>query len=281
MFTRVLHGVHRVDARGPLTPEQRAYAGQLYAGPQSILTGLTSLRPLRLRSLEHEGFAAWSDVHLLVPHTVKRKCAGFVTVERTLELPPYRDRDGLRLAAVSRSVLDAARQCSSPEAVRALVFEVVQRRLTTPQALDRERRLGQVRGSRFARLALEEVFGGARSVPEGDVRAAFEGAGWTRLRYNVTLETVDGRFLAIADVYDELTGVCLEVDSREHHFEVASWEATMRRHGRMTAAGLAVLHVPPSRVTTELEGIVHEFGLAVAARNGWPPPAVRVRRARP
>ena len=47
--------------------------------------------------------------------------------------------------------------------------------------------------------------------------------------FNPRLYLPDGRFLACPDVYDA-SGVCLEVDSREHHFGVESWEATMRRH---------------------------------------------------
>jgi hypothetical protein len=117
-------------------------------------------------------------------------------------------------------------------------------------------------------------------VPEGDVRLAFLGAGWTRLLFNPVIETLEGEFLACPDAYDPETGVCLDIDSREFHFEVASWEATMARHARMTAHGLAVLHAPPSRATRDMPGLVDEVATAIRSRQGHPPPRVRIRPAR-
>lgn len=130
--------------------------------------------------------------------------------------------------------------------------------------------------SRFARLALECAFAGVRSVPEAQLREVFESRGVSGLLYNPRLVDASGTFLAVPDAYDEASGVCVEVDSREHHFLVADWESTMRRHARMTATGLAVLHVPPSRVTGDPDSIVADFLAARTTRRGWPAPPVRV-----
>ena len=273
MFSRVLPGVHRVDGRGPLTRDQRDMAAQLYAGPESVLTGAEVLRGRGVRAAARPEFRVLDRTHALVPHSIHRASHGFVTVERTVFMPAHVERDGLRYAVMPRVVLDAARRCTDENAVRALIFEVVQRGLVTPEALEDERRRGQIRGSRFARLALEEVFAGVRSVPEADVRQAFLSHGWDDLLFNPRLHLPDGRFLASPDVYHS-SGVCLEVDSREHHFSVESWEATMRRHGAMTAAGLAVIHVPPSRFRTDPAGVIAEFAGAVDVRRDWPAPPV-------
>ena len=278
MFSRVLFGVHRVDGHGALTTDQRNMAAQLYAGSESALTGSTLLVERGVRAARRPALHVPGNVYVLVPQSRKRASHGFVTVERTVFMPRVRERDGLRYAPIARAVLDAVRRCTDEEAVRALVFEVVQRGLVTPEALEDERRRGQIRGSRFARLALEEVFAGVRSVPEADLRQAFQSTGWSDLLFNPRLHGPDGRFLASPDVYHG-SGVCLEVDSREHHFGIASWESTMRRHATMTAAGLAVLHVPPSRITTDVVGVVREFAHAVDARRGWPEPRVVVARA--
>jgi hypothetical protein len=275
MFSRVLPGVHRVDGAGPLTRDQRDQAALLYAGPASTLTGAEMLRGTRIRAAQHEGFRAQDRVHALVPHATHRASHGFVTVERTRFMPAFREKDGLRYAVLPRAVMDAVRRCSEEDAVRALIFEVVQRGLVAPEALENERRRGQIRGSRFARLALEEVFAGVRSVAEGDVRQAFLARGWTDLLFNPRLHLPDGRFLACPDVY-HASGVCLEVDSREHHFSVDSWEATMRRHAFMTARGLSVIHTPPSRWRREPDAVIEEFGQAVDVRRGWPPVDLRV-----
>ncbi len=279
MFSRVLPGVHRVDGRGALTSEQRDHAALLYAGPQSVLTGAEVLRDYGVRAAFAPGMHELERIHTLVPHEHQRASHGFVTVERTRFMPGHRERNGLRVAVLPRVVLDAVRRCTDESAVRAVIFEVVQRGLVAPESLDEERRRGQIRGSRFARIALEEVLAGVRSMPEADVRREFLARGWTNLRFNPRLHLPDGAFLACPDVYDA-SGVCLEVDSREHHFAVDSWEATMRRHASMTAAGLAVLHVPPSRIRADAAGVVSEFARAVDVRRGWPSPPVLVRGTR-
>jgi hypothetical protein len=278
MFSRVLLGVHRVDGRGPLTTDQRDMASQLYAGPESVHTGVPLLMRRRIKAAAHPALHIPGSAHVLVPHSQKRTSHGFVTVERTVSMPTFHEKDGLRFAPLSRAVMDAVRRCSDENAVRALIFEVVQRGLVAPEALEDERRRGQIRGSRFARLALEEVFAGARSVAEGDVRREFLERGWTGLMFNARLFLPDGRLLACPDVYHS-SGVCLEVDSREHHFAVGSWEATMRRHALMTAHGLSVIHTPPSRWRQEPDAVIDEFAQAVDVRLGWPPLNLRVDEA--
>jgi hypothetical protein len=271
MFTRVLPGVHRIDGRSPLTTLQVGMATWLYAGPAGVLTGPYVLRRRSVKAAASPAFGADGAAHILVPHERKRVSHGFAHVERTISLPAAWMRDGLPTAPVARAVMDAARRCSDGDAVRALIFEVVQRGLTTPEAIEDERLRGQKRGRRFAGIALEEVYAGVRSVPEADVRRAFESRGVAGLLYNPRLYLPDGTFLASPDVYDPLTGTALEVDSREHHFQVQTWEATMARHGRMTAAGLGVLHVPPSRIGTDPDGLVDEFRRTQTARLGWVP----------
>jgi hypothetical protein len=276
MFSRVLLGVHRVDGRGARTQDQKDMAALLYAGPQSVLTGAGVLRRRGVRAASSAEFRGDDQIHVLVPHDIHRASHGFVSVERTRHMPGQLGRDGLRFAVMPRAVLDAVRRCSDENAVRAVIFEVVQRGLVTPDALEDERSLGQIRGSRYARLALEEVFAGVRSVAEADVRTEFLDRGWDDLLFNPSLHLPDGRFLASPDVY-HASGVCLEVDSREHHFSVGSWEATMRRHAAMTSAGLAVIHTPPSRWRREAAAVVDEFSRAVDVRRDWPLPPVSVR----
>jgi hypothetical protein len=276
MFSRVLLGVHRVDGRGPLTRDQRDMAALLYAGHESVLTGTGLLRRRGVRAASAAALRGDDRLQVLVPHEVHRASHGFVSVERTRHMPLQVERDGLRFAPMARAVLDAVRRCTDEDAVRAVIFEVVQRGFVTPDALEDERRLGQIRGSRFARLALEEVFAGVRSVAEADVRQELLDRGWDDLVFNPRLYRPDGGFLASPDAYHE-SGVCLEVDSREHHFSVESWEATMRRHAAMTAAGLAVIHTPPSRWRREAATVIDELARAVDVRRGWPSPPVVVR----
>lgn len=276
MFSFVLPGVHQVEPTQGLTPLQGLVAAQLYAGPDSVLTGAALLRYREVKAARHPSFGSEGAVHVLVEHGSRRASSGFVVVERTRSLPPAREDGLLRLAPVHRATVDACRRCTDEAAVRALVLEVVQRRLTSPDALNDERVKGQKRGSRFVRLALEPVYAGARSVPEAELVPALRAAGLGRMLLNPRLRTADGAFLACPDAYDPLTGVALEVDSREHHFDTESWEATMRRHARMTAAGLRVIHVPPSRLRREPDAVFAEVWAAIHAAAGQPSPAVTV-----
>jgi hypothetical protein len=280
MFSWVLPGVHRVDGRGDLSADQRDCAALMYSGAGAALTGATKLCRVGVRAARHPAIQT-GFVHTLIPHERRRASHGFVQVERTSVPYAVRPVHGFACVTNARAVIDACRRCTEEEAARALVFEVIQRRFSTVEALEREHHQAQIRGSRFVRRALEEVAGGARSLPEGDVRRAFIEAGWTRLVYNAVLETPEGVFIACPDVYDPETGVCLDVDSREFHFDVASWEATMARHARMTSYGLAVLHAPPSRAARDMAGVVDEVARAIRLREGHPVPPVRVRRSSP
>jgi len=277
MLTFVLPGVHAFETSRLMTPEQHLVAAQLYAGPGALITGAARLRKRGVKAARHRALGPPDEVHVLVDHRSKRASRDFVRVERTIALPPARPDGLLRLAPLSRAVLDACRGSRDEEAVRALIYEVVQRELVAPESLDLERRVGQKRGSRFARLAIESVFAGARSIPEGDLVGLLERAGLGRLRLNVALSSPEGVFIGRPDAYDPDTGVCLEVDSREHHFAVDSWEATMRRHARMTSFGLLVIHATPNRLWTEGGQVMNEVVRAIGSRAGVPPPRVVIR----
>ncbi len=280
MFSFVLPGVHRFEPARELSPEQHLLAAQLYGGPEAIITGAALLRRRAVQAAQHPAFGAQQQVHLLVPHASKRSSRDFVDVERTRTLPVARQDGLLRWAPMYRAVLDACRRCTDERAVHALVFEVVQKRMAAPEALNDERIAGQKRGSRFARLALDAVFAGARSVPEASLPDLLGRAGLGRMLLNARLHRPDGSFLACPDAYDPDTGVCLEVDSREHHFGVESWEATMRRHARMTAAGLLVIHVSPSRLRDEPQAVTAELRAAIDAAAERPAPRLVVQPAR-
>ena len=64
-------------------------------------------------------------VHVLIPVARKRASKGFVEVERTERLPTAVIRSGFRVAPLVRALLDAARQLTSLDEVRALLAEAV------------------------------------------------------------------------------------------------------------------------------------------------------------
>jgi hypothetical protein len=58
--------------------------------------------------------------------------------------------------------------------------------------------------------------------------------------------------LARPDARWQDMAVAVEVDSKEWHLSPDSWERTMRRHDRMTAVGILVLHSRLARFAKNL-----------------------------
>ena len=82
-----------------------------------------------------------------------------------------------------------------------------------------------------------------------------------------------GEFLAMPDAWWEAVGVAAEVGSREYHFDEAAWNETMRRHDRMTVAGIRVLHFSPARIRSEPDWVIETIRKTLAS--GQPIPGLR------
>jgi hypothetical protein len=70
------------------------------------------------------------------------------------------------------------------------------------------------------------------------------------------------------DVWWPDYGVAAEVDSREWHLSPEDWAKTMARHDRMTAAGILVLHFPPSGLRKDGQNVGQQLKSALAASRG-------------
>ena len=257
---------------GTLTAEQRHVAAPLHAGAGAQLAGATVLRRFGLHAVPEDGC-----VHVLVPHRRRPGSAGFVVVHRSSAVPRPVSLDGLPGSPLPRAVVDAARALSGLRAVRAAVAEPVQRRLVTVEALADELASGPVRGSALLRAVLEEVRAGVRSPTEGELRQVLRRSPLLRdAVWDVRLVGTDGRWLADVDCWLEAAGLVVESDSRAWHLSPEHWERTMARHGRLTAAGVRVLHVPPSRHRRDPDGVRREVEAAYrAGRAGGGAPGVR------
>src|SRR5579859_6952304 len=226
----VLPGVYLVH-NGGLTVGQRELAAVLYAGRDSVITGLAALARLGVR-------APVSDViDVLIPHQRRRQSKEFVRIHRTSLMPgkPWQ-LDGIRWAPPARAVADATRSEVNLRDVRALVGDAGQQRQCTVQQLAAELRSGPSQASGGLRATLSEVADGIRSVAEGDLRKLIKKAGLPEPMYNPSL-FVGEEFLASPDTWWRDAGVAGEVDSREWHLSPAGWERTQARHARMSAYG--------------------------------------------
>ncbi len=256
-WQRLLPGVF-LTVTGTPTEDQRETAALLYAGRGGTLTGPAALR--------RHGFRRQPPplIDVLIPAVRKRQSAGFVRIMTTTRLPEYVCYEGpVQFVLAARAVGDAVRDLTDRRDARALVAAAVQTRQCTVGELREELTTGPTRGSALFRSALAEVIEGARSGPEAELVALLRRARLPRPLLNPRLY-VGGQLLARPDVWWPEEGVAVEVDSKEWHLSPESWERTMRRHARMTALGILVLHVTPRQIREEPQEVIATIRAALA-----------------
>jgi hypothetical protein len=268
-WTTVLPGIYSVGQR-VLTGPQRAVAAYLYPGKAIAVTGASAV--------------AWHGVpgkcselvDVLVPQACQRGDAGFVRLHRTTVMPGAFCQDGVvSYVPADRAIVDAARQLGDLAEVRALVAAGVQRGTVLVWQLARELDAGPVPGSARLRLALAEVADGVRSAAEADLRSIIVRARLPVPLYNPRLY-LGTEFLAMPDAWWPDHGVAAEVDSKQWHLSPQDWAHTMARHDRMTAAGILVLHFPPSQLKQEDWKVARQLKATLAAASGPLPQIVTV-----
>ncbi len=281
MWTRVLPGVHLVGGGHP-SRLQREAGALLYAGPTGLITGLTGVRhfgvrAVRLQELGDDHPERPEPIHVLVSHERRRVSTGYVRVERTRRYPEdVVRRDGLVLAPLARAVGDAVRRLRRPGDIRALVTEVVQRRLVDVAALQDELDRGQRRGSALFRDAMSLVSEGVWSSPEADLAELFRVGGFHNVVYNATLVDGTGRFVSICDAWMDDVGLAVEVDSVEHHTTPDGFARTLKRNTRYASLGVIVVAVLPSDLGSRPSGVLADVARAHSAAAARPRPDVHV-----
>jgi hypothetical protein len=180
----------------------------------------------------------------------------------------------IRFVLPPRALADAARTLKSVREVRALVAQAIQQQRCSIEQLGLELEQGPKRGSALLRVALEEVGAGVRSVPEGDLRALLRRGGLPTPMFNARLYDGD-ELVAVADCWWPDAGVAAEVDSREYHYSAEDWQHTMRRHDRLVARGVLVLHFTPGRIRAEPRAVAAEIRSTLIAGRRRPPLPLR------
>jgi hypothetical protein len=272
-WQRLLPGVYLAHT-GMVLPEQREMAALLHAGPWSVLTGLAAARRHGLSVCDPH------QVDVLVPDHVQRHSPGFVRIQRSTRMPSEVCVDGeIKYTLPTRAVADAARSLTSSRDIRALVAQAVQRQRSSVQLLTIELEQGPAKGSAALRAALEEAGAGVRSAPEGDLRGLLKRERMELPVFNARL--YDGTTLvAVADAWWEEAGVVAEVDSREYHYSAEDWQRTMRRHDRLVAHGVLLLHFTPRQIRTAPDEVVAQIRAALASGQQRPRIGLSVSRGR-
>lgn len=258
-WQRVLPGIYATH-HGSLTTEQQYAAALLYAGPEALLSGTSVTSLVGLRTAPNTRM-----VHILIPHTLRRHSEGFVRISRGIRTPETRRINGFPTVTVARAVVETCRHLTDIGSVRALIAESVQRHRTTIRAIAEELEAGARQHSALSRRVLAEVADGVRSPAEGAAYRLVHAADLPQPIWNRDV-FLAGQWLARPDAYWPDEAVALEIDSRRWHLGPAEWEQTMRRHARLTGAGVVVVHVSPSRVHQDSRGVLRDLSRALAAR---------------
>lgn len=245
---------------GSPTIHQRARAATLACGPESMATGVAAmlLHGVRISTTE-------SQVSVIVPHTSRRGANALLRPIRSRNLPrPFTIRD-IPVAPIERATIDACLGLAALPDVRALLAAPVQQRRCTPHGL-LTCAAEATRVTPALRSGLDEIADGVRSVPEGLARRLILASPLPPPLWNPRLYGPDGKLIAIPDAYWVDAGVALEIESREFHFDVASWNRTLKRRSTMGAAGIIVVPCPPSRLKEDPDGFIRD--VVAAYRSG-------------
>jgi len=257
-WPRILPGVY-LTSTGQPGRDQRLMAALLYAGEGSLVTGQAALRHYRMSVPDGR------RVDVLIPATRRRSSHDFAVVRRTTRMPRrYAGIGPIRFVPPERAVADAATGLTRLTDVRAIAAGAVQPGLCTVAALAAEVDAGPRRDAALLRQALEELQDGIRSAAEGDLRLLLRRAHLPAPLYNARLYLGD-QLIAVPDAWWPQAGLVVEVDSREWHLSPDGWERTMRRHARMTALGILVLHFSPRQIRTEPDAVAAAIRAALQA----------------
>lgn len=268
-WQKLLPGVYLTSTGAP-TVTQRCVAALLYAGPESLITGLSAVDFHGIRGPRTE------EVDVLVPAERRRVDVGYVRIRRTRRMPPlYRPGLALRYAQPARAVADAVRTLENLADARTVVGSAVQEGCCWISELEEE---VQTRhgGDALLRTVITEVAAGIRSAPEGDLRSLIAESGLPQPLYNPELFW-HGQFLARPDAWWPEHGVAVEVESKQWHLLPADWEHTMARQRRMTGAGIYVLQLSPGQLRREPGVVLAD--IAAALKAGRPVPGIVTRPA--
>jgi hypothetical protein len=263
-WRKVVPGVYATTT-GDMTPDQRAMAALLHAGPRSVITGAVAVRRYRLIC------AGLNEVDVLVPRGVRVQSTGFVRIIHTSRMPEtFWSTGQIRFTLPARAVADAARGMARLSDVRAVVAEAVQRGRCDVASLISELNEGPSAGSRTLRIALGEVGDGIRSAAEADLKGLIDRSDLEQPLYNPSLYAADGTFIGIPDAWWERAGVAAEVDSRQYHLSPEDYERTTLRHNRMAAHGINLLHFLPSTLKQKSPTVIADLRGAVTRGNNRP-----------
>ncbi|MGH3761786.1 hypothetical protein [Actinophytocola sp.] len=230
----------------PPNRAQRIQAALTVAGPDAVLTGIDALALHGVSGARLDG-----PVHLLVPPRRQSRLVDGVFFDRTSALPVAQLRGGFPVAPLPRATIDTCRRAPSAEHVRALLTSVIREARISPTTLREELSRATSRGSALPRRILAELDDSVRSLAQGWARRLVLRAGLPTPRWRVPISGPTGAHLATPDAWWDDVGLAWEVDSYAFDLTPTDYAAALRRAAHLTAAGILVVHTPPTQLRDE------------------------------
>lgn len=267
-----------VPHAGPVDEQQRLVAGQLWAGPSAVPTGLHALAALGLERLP--------DARPLF--LVRDSCRGRSTrcaraARTTRPALVVRHLGVVRVASAERAVADASRYGqAAPEAITSLTMAVLQRRLTVPVRVEQELWSSRPNRLRPVRRGLEEFTGGAWSLPEAALgRLVQSSTVLPEMLRNCRIRNADGRWLGTPDGYFPDAGLAVQVHSRQFHSGRDGegrdrWVDTVEKDGALISSGVIVLGVTPTTLARRPAAFLRRLEEAYLTHRGRRLPDLRI-----
>lgn len=258
--TQLRHGSWRRMGAGvlltrpdPPTPYDWAAAGVLLAGPTAAVSGWEALRIAGLVRGGSDG----PQLVLVLTRQHRSRRLGPLLIRRTdrpyasVCTPWEADLPLTPVVSTARAVADTAIALPTLDSVRGIVAAAIQRGQCHADELLAELLACPQQGSGHLRRALAEISAGARSVAEARALVGLQRGDVPSFEMNVPIVDGHDRHVFTVDVLWRTLRAALEIDSAEYHFRRGDWLRTLERHAALTAAGLSVLHLPPSRITPD------------------------------
>lgn len=266
----LLPGIVLLHNGSPSLRQQQA-AAQLYGGENSILTGGVALT--------HHGFdRVGSDVHILVPATMRRASHSFVRVERTTRLPAPLYRGRFAVAPLPRALVDTARSLRDSQRCTAIFAGAIQRGATDLDALVQELTDGPRRYGAVGWAAARDLANDAHSIAEVHAQKLYAMSGLPEMVHNVDIFDARGTFLGRPDGYIDDVAVGWQIDSLQHHLSPADHAKTMARRGTMERGGLIIVSHLPQQIRDDPAGVLADLRAAYARALARPRPDVHMAR---
>jgi very-short-patch-repair endonuclease len=226
-----------VTHSGPLTDQQRAWAAVLTPPGVAALARESSLTAAGVR-----GVGDQPGLYVVTECGARPAAVAGVTYvqSRHLGLTDVVTASQPLATTPARAVVDAASR-ATPDRARTLVAMTVQQRKATPREIRAVlRRLSPVRREVLLHVTVNDVEGGAHSLPELRFTTLVRRSDLPAPSRQVVRRRKDGRYYL--DVGWDDYAVVAEIDG-SHHRDAAQWEADVLRHDELVIGGDRVIRL--------------------------------------